>query len=273
MTRLNNKVVVITGGALGIGKATAKLFAREGARVVIADIDTDAAAATIQEITASGGEARFIRTDVLRSDDLRQMIDFAVSSYGRLDVLFNNAFGEGGDGSAIDVTEESWERHFRIILTAAFTASKLAIPHMAEAGGGSIISTSSIHGVLPSDQRVCYTTCKAGLMMLMKQLAVDYGPMGIRANAICPGFVSTEGMQKYLDADPWKVEWRSQIQALRRLCRPEDVANVALFLASDESSMITGQALVVDGGLTIQLQDFMAYRIRDMLLDQAPEKG
>lgn len=273
MARLAKKVAVITGGALGIGRATAKLFAREGARVVIADIDEDVATATVEEIVASGGEAKFIRTDVLCSEDLHKMVDFAVASYGRLDVLFNNAFREGGDGAALDVTEESWEHHFRFILTAAFVASKLAIPHMAKLGGGSIISTSSIHGILPSDHRVCYSTCKAGLIMLMKQLAVDYGPLGIRANAICPGFVVTEGMQKYLVADPWKAEWRSQLQPLKRLCQPEDVASVALFLASDESSMVTGQALVVDGGLTVQLQDFFAYRIRTMLLDQGSDNG
>lgn len=273
MARLSNKVALITGGALGIGKATAKLFAGEGAQVVIADVNKDAGTTTVQEITASGGEAKFIKIDVLHSEDLHYMVDFALSSYGRLDVLFNNAFLEGGDGAALDVTEEAWEHHLRFILTAAFIASKLAIPHMTKVGGGSIISTSSIHGVLPSDHRVCYSTCKAGLIMLMKQLAVDYGPMGIRANAICPGFVATEGMQKYLDADPWKVEWRSQLQPLRRLCQPEDVAKIALFLASDESSMMTGQALVVDGGLTIQLQDFLAYRMRAMLLDDVPNNG
>lgn len=269
MARLTNKVAVITGGALGIGKASAKLFAEEGARVVIADINEDAATTTVREIRASGSEAKFIKTDVLHAEDLQGMVDFAVSSYGRLDVLFNNAFLESGDGAALDVTEETWSYHLRFILTAAFIGSKLAIPHMAKVGGGSIISTSSIHGVLPSDHHVCYSTCKAGLIMLMKQLAVDYGPMGIRANAICPGFVATEGMQKYLDADPWKVEWRSQLQPLRHLCEPEDVAHVALFLASDESSMMTGQAIMVDGGLTTQLQDFLAYRIRAMLHNQA----
>ncbi len=243
------------------------LFAREGARVVIADINEQAATEAVQEIEDARGQARFIKTDVLRSEDLQRMVSFAIDAYGRLDVLFNNAFLEGDDGAALDVTEESWERHLRLIVTAAFNASKLAIPHMAEAGGGSIISTSSIHGVLPSNNRVCYSTSKASLIMLMKQLAVDYGPMGIRANAICPGFVATKGMQKYLDADPWKVEWRMQLQPLRHLCRPEDIANAALFLASDESKMITGQTLVVDGGLTSQLQDFFAYRVRTMLLE------
>jgi len=269
MNTLENQVAIVTGAAWGIGRAIARLFAAEGARVVVADIDDQAGEEVAAGICRDGGTARFVHTDVLQAADLEGVVDQTAAEYGRLDILVNNAFVHESANfpSFLSVSLESWERHFRFILTAALLSCQRAIPHMARGGGGAILAVSSVQGLLASGQHTCYATCKAGLIMLMKQIAVEFGPQGIRANSICPALIATEHLQAAFDVGPALADWadgryQSQLYPLRTYGEPVDVARAALYLASEAGRFITGQTLVVDGGLTIQLQDAFAFRLR-----------
>jgi NAD(P)-dependent dehydrogenase (short-subunit alcohol dehydrogenase family) len=216
-----------------------------------------------------GGEAKYLRTDVMKTSDLEHMIEYAVQEYGQLDILVNNAFVHDSANfpSFLSVTLDSWERHFRFILTAALISCQYAIPHMIKAGAGSIIAISSVQGLLASGQHTCYSTCKAGLNMLMKQIAIEFGPMGIRANSICPALIATEYLQDAFKQGPSLADWadgqfQSKLYPLRKYGEPVDVARAALYLASEAGRFVTGQTLILDGGLTTQLQDAFASRLR-----------
>jgi NAD(P)-dependent dehydrogenase (short-subunit alcohol dehydrogenase family) len=272
MGSLENKVAIVTGAAWGIGRGIAQLFAKEGAVVIIADIDDLTGGEVVAAICADGGQAQYLHTNVLQKDHVERLIDGSAQKHGRLDILVNNAFVHESANfpSFLTVTLESWERHFNFILTAAFVACQRAIPHIIRSGGGSIIAISSIQGLLASGHHTCYATCKAGLNMLMQQIAVEFGQNGVRANSICPGFIATERLQAALDAGPALADWaddhfQRSLYPMRNYGKPIDVAQAALYLASDAGRFITGQALVVDGGLTIQLQDAFAFRLRQEL--------
>ena len=248
--RLEGKVALITGGARGQGAAEAMLFAREGAKVVIADVLDREGMAVAAEIAELGGEALYVHLDVSSETDWRQAVDAAVSSYGKLDVLVNNAAIWRG-GNVADTSSEEWDQVLAINAKGVFLGTKLAIPQMRDAGGGSIVNISSTAGLVGSRTSTAYSTSKGAVRLLTKSTAVQYGAEGIRANSIHPGPIDTAmGDQVWPDAG--SREEAIQRTVLKRLGTTDDIANGALFLASDESSFMTGSELVIDGGLTAQ---------------------
>ena len=246
MDRLKNKVAIITGGGSGIGRATCVLFAREGAKVVVADYAAEGGLETVQQITAANGEAIFVQADVSKSADVRNMIGATVRAYGRLDVLFNNAGIEGPSNKLAHYSEEDWDRVVAIDLTAVFLGMKYAIPEMARQGGGAIISTASVAGLVAFPGSAAYAAAKAGVIQLTRLAAIEYADKNIRVNCICPGVIQTPMVQRVMGDRP--VEQVVRMEPIGRLGKPEDIANAALFLASDESSFATGAPFIIDGG-------------------------
>jgi NAD(P)-dependent dehydrogenase (short-subunit alcohol dehydrogenase family) len=260
---VQDKVALITGSAQGIGKGTAKLFAQEGARVVVVDIDDRHGEETVAEITAAGGEAAFVHADVEQEPAIRHMIEFAVDRYGRLDVLMNNAYWDQ-PGTVVELERADWDKALNVMVRAIYLGSKYAIPHMLAAGAGSIINTASVHGYLAASRRASYEASKAAVINLSRQIAVDFGPRGIRCNAICPGWIITEKTEARLAEHPERYERSIQFSPIRRGGRPLDIAYGALYLASDESTFVTGSALVIDGGLTCWLQDSLGAHLEQL---------
>ena len=244
--RLKGKVAIITGGNSGIGRATAILFASEGAKAVIGDLNDSNKDETLAKIAKIGGEAIFIKSDVAQIDDINAMVGLAVDTYGGLDVLFNNA-GTIGRGETI---EQRWNDTMAVNLSSIFHASIAAVPHMKKRGCGSIINTASIAGTELGFGVAQYDASKAGIVGLTRNLASEYGRFNIRVNSICPGLIDTP-LVKDLIRNPERMKVFKRDIALQRSGTPEEVAKVALFLASDESSYITGTSIVVDGGWTI----------------------
>jgi NAD(P)-dependent dehydrogenase (short-subunit alcohol dehydrogenase family) len=263
MQRLSDRVAIVTGGALGIGGATARRLAEEGARVLVVDVNAEAARRNVQTIQGGGGIADAMASDVGTEDGVRGMVDRAVSLWGKLDIVVNNAYAGVGEGrvDAIGVTEDAWDRSMDVGLKAMFRAAKYAVPHMRQAGGGSMINLSSVHGLLAAPGALVYETLKAGVIGLTRQLAVEYGADGVRVNAICPGHIVTERMAEMWRDHPDTLRFWAEQYPVRRTGTPVDIANAAVFLCSDEASFITGQALVVDGGLSIQLQEDLGVRL------------
>ena len=248
--RLEGKVALITGGARGQGAAEARLFAREGARVVIADVLDPDGMAVAAEINELGGDATFVHLDVSSQDDWQQAIDATVAAYGKLDVLVNNAAIWRG-GHVLETTGEQWDTVLDINAKGVFLGTKLAIPEMRKAGGGSIINISSTAGLVGSRTSTAYSASKGAVRLFTKSTAVQYGRENIRANSIHPGPIDTPmGDQVWPDAG--SREEAIERTVLKRFGTPEDIANGALFLASDDSSFMTGAELVIDGGLTSQ---------------------
>ena len=249
MGRLDGKVAIVTGGASGIGAAVVRRFVAEGAAVVSADIADQPGEALAAELRARGGRVAFKHTDVGELAHLEAAVGLAVERFGGLDVLHNNAARSGG-GHLHTIDPAVWDDGLRIMLTGAFYGMKAAIPAMLDRGGGSIINTASVEAFQAEIMAAPYNTAKAGLLNLSRTVAIEYGRRGIRSNCICPGVVETPMFELMLTVSPRSREEIAQRHALGRLLRPDEIANVALFLASDESSGITGAALVVDGGLT-----------------------
>jgi NAD(P)-dependent dehydrogenase (short-subunit alcohol dehydrogenase family) len=261
MPRLVDQVAIVTGGAQGIGGATARRLAEEGARVLIADVNGDEAGRNRDVIRQAGGTAEVIVADIGRPEDIRGCVDRAESLWGRIDVLVNNAYGgrgEGMQGSALEVTEEGWDRGLALMAKALFLSTKHVVPIMRRGGGGSIVNIASVHGLLVAPGRLVYETGKAAVIAATRQTACDFGPMGIRVNAICPGHIVTENMQRRWGENKAGIEFFEQHYPLRRVGRPVDIANAVVFLCSDEASFVTGHTMVVDGGMTIQLQEDLA---------------
>ena len=251
MGRLGGKVALITGGGMGIGREAALLFAREGARVVIADIDAAAARAVAAAVEAAGGEALAAVGDVALEADVARMIAEGVGRFGALHVLYNNAgvLWKDRDRSVLETDERWWDRVMAINLKSVFWVTKYGIPHLRKAGGGSIILVGSVSALAGFTRaQDAYTAAKGGLISLGKSLAIQFAKDRIRCNVIHPGIVDTPLQAPYLNAD-LRREFAAGIP-LGRIAEPREIASVALFLASDESSYMTGAELVVDGGFT-----------------------
>lgn len=249
--RLSGKVALITGAGSGIGRESALLFAQEGARVVVVDVNEEGGRAVAEEIRRRGGEAVFVRADVTRAEDVRGMIEAAERAFGRLDVLFNNAgIFHPDDGSVLDTDERVWDLVLRVNLTGVFLGCKYGIPALLRAGGGVIINTASFVALMGAAvSQIAYTASKGGVLALTREIAVEFARQGIRANALCPGPVETPLLASLL-ADPGRRQRRLVHIPVGRFARAEEIARAALFLASDDSSYMTGAALIVDGGIT-----------------------
>lgn len=247
---LNGKVALITGGASGIGRATALLFAREGASVVIVDVKESEGLATAQTIIEHGGKAIFVGADVSEASDCQFAVQRTVEQFGTLDILFNNA-GIIRRASVIDLSEEDWDRVMAVNAKSVFLLSKYAIPIMAKAGGGAIINTASGWGLVGGPKAAVYCASKGAVVLLTKAMAIDHGFQNIRVNCICPGDTDTPLLRneaKQLGEPEDKFLSESAQRPLRRIGKPEEIAQAALYLASDAASFVTGAALVVDGG-------------------------
>lgn len=259
--RLAGKVALITGAGSGIGRGTANLFGREGASVVVAEINPETGQRTVDEIIAAGGQAHFIQTDVHEEDQCRRMIEAAVSRFGRLDILMNNAY-YNKRGTVVELEPAEWDRSINVMVRSIFLAAKYAVPVMINGGGGSIINIASVHGLLAAAGGAVYEASKSAVINLSRQIAVDFGPRGIRCNAICPGLIITERSAARFE-DPVVHARAAAVYPVRRGGRPIDIAYGALYLASDESTFVTGTALVIDGGLTCWLQDSLAFHLEE----------
>lgn len=262
MARFDGKVAVVTGGAQGIGGETARRLASEGATVLVVDIDAEAAWTNVRRIAEAGGVARPYAADVGRAGEARRMVEQAVDAWGRVDILVNNAWSANEpDGGATDLSETAFEDAMNVLVKALFLATKHAAPHMARSGGGSIVNVSSVHGLLAAPGRLAYDTAKGAVIQLTRQMACDLGPLGIRVNAICPGHIVTERSALRWERNPTYLEFFKQQYPLRRVGAPADIAGAVAFLCSDDADFITGHALVVDGGLSVQLQEDLAVRM------------
>lgn len=249
--RLRGKVALITGGAGGIGRVAAELFAAEGARVAVVDLAEDAGAECVKAIEGGGGEAVFVRADVSSAPEAEAAVDDTVAAFGRLDVVYNNAaIFPPDDAGPVDTPEDVFDRVLTVNVKGVWLCCKYGIPALLASGGGSIVNVASFVALVGAAvPQIAYTASKGAVLAMTREIAVQYARQGIRANALCPGPVETPMMQALL-ADPERRARRLVHIPLGRFGRAEEVARAALFLASDESSLMTGAALVVDGGIT-----------------------
>ncbi|KRE69499.1 SDR family NAD(P)-dependent oxidoreductase [Paenibacillus sp. Soil750] len=250
--RLLNKVILITGAGSGIGRSTALLFGKEGAHVIVNDLDAVKGEETASEIQANGGEALFLQADVTDPDSVKTMVDRAIEACGRIDVLFNNA-GISGVGALHELEPDQWDRVIRVNIRGVFLPSKYVIPHMMEKHSGSIINMSSCIAEIGLARRASYAATKGAVLALTKSMQVDYAPYQIRVNALLPGTILTPFVENYLktsyDDPEAAIAALKSRQLSNELGTPEDVAQAALFLASDDSKFMMGSPLYVDGGV------------------------
>jgi NAD(P)-dependent dehydrogenase (short-subunit alcohol dehydrogenase family) len=249
--KLKDRVAVVTGAASGIGRAIALAFAREGARVVVADINVEGGEETVRRIEDLKGSALFVETDVAESEPVRNLIEKTIERFGKLDIMVNNAGVEVFQRLA-DTDEQTWDRVISVNLRGVFLGTKYAVPKMLDAGGGVIVNMASVAGIMGAGGLGAYNASKGGVVLLTKNTAMDYGRHNIRANCICPGFIETPMVEAVMSL-PGADAIRDTVLNLSpagRLGKPEEVAHCAVFLASDESSFVNGHALVVDGGMS-----------------------
>jgi NAD(P)-dependent dehydrogenase (short-subunit alcohol dehydrogenase family) len=248
--RVAEKVALITGGAAGIGRATALLLASEGASIALADVNADAGRGVMDEIVRSGGGALFEPTDVTQAADCRRMVERTIREFGRIDILFNNA-GIIRRATVLDLNEEDWDRVMAVNVKSIYLLSRAVIPHMQKAGGGTIINTASGWGLAGGAKAAVYCASKGAVVLLTKAMAIDHGPQNIRVNCICPGDTDTGLLReeaRQLGVENSRFLASSAERPLRRMGTPEEIAQAVLYLASGASSFVTGAALVVDGG-------------------------
>jgi len=244
---LENKIAIVTGAGSGIGAASAKRFAEEGAAVVVADIRAHKAQETVDAISDAGGHAVAVGVDVADAASVAAMVDAANRHFGGLDVLFNNA-GTLRPGTAVELSVDDWDLVMAVNVRSVFLGAKYAVPLMEARGGGSIINTASVSGLHGDGGAVVYAASKAAVINLTRALSTDHAPAGIRVNAICPGTIQTPPVQRMMQ-NAEALQTNLDAHSLGRLGRPEEIAAAAVWLACDESSFVTGEALVVDGGL------------------------
>lgn len=249
--RLQNKVALITGAGSGIGRESALLFAKEGAKVLVCDLKVEAGQETVALIQKAGGEATFAGGDVSKAADVKAMVEAAESTYGGLHVLFNNAgIFHPADGSVLETEEDIWDLTINVNLKGVYLGCKYGIPALQRSGGGSIINTASFVALMgAATAQIAYTASKGGVLSMTREIAVEFARQNIRANALCPGPVETPLLEELL-ADPARRHRRLVHIPPGRFAKAQEMANAALFLASDESSFVNGSTFVVDGGIT-----------------------
>ncbi len=245
-------MAIVTGAASGIGAATVQRLASEGAAVIIADINDEAGAEVASQLRGEGAEAFFQHCDVGELDQLEACVAFAGSECGGLDIMMNNAFWSSG-GWVHEIDPAGWERSIQIMLTAVFYGCRAAIPAMLERGRGSIVNTASIEAFGGEMQASPYATAKAGVVNFTRNVAIEYGRKGIRANAICPGIVATPLAEAFNAASTRTPEELGNLHAIGRIIRPDEIAAVVAFLCSEDASAVTGHAMTIDGGLTAHI--------------------
>ena len=249
--RFEGKIALVTGGSSGIGRATALAFAREGAKVVIGDIQVEGGERTLQAIKEAGGDAILVKTDVTRPDQVEALIKKAVETYGRLDCAFNNAGFEGARAPTADYTEEDWDRVISINLKGVWLCMKYEIPQMLKQGSGAIVNTASSAGLVGFRTAPAYTAAKHGILGLTKTAALDYAPAGIRINAVCPGVIRTPMLERLTGGHPKLEAWLIAQEPVGRAGTPEEVAEAVVWLCSDAASFVTGHPMAVDGGFVV----------------------
>ncbi len=249
---LKDKVAIITGAAMGMGEATARLFADAGAKVVVADFNEEAGEKVATSIVAEGGEAAFVKVDVSKSDQVERMVAFAVELFGRLDVAVNNAALRPDNAPVAELDEEYWDRLMSVDLKGTALCMKYELAQMvAQGDGGSIVNISSVSGFRPQPYTIAYVAAKHGVNGLTKNAAMEYGPHNIRVNAVAPGAIDTPMLKASLDEMGLdRTEFAKKLSVLGRFGQPDEVAQGSLWLASDASSFVTGSVLFVDGGYT-----------------------
>ena len=249
--RLEDKVALVTGGSSGIGRASALTFAREGAKVVIIDVDVAGGEETVKMIEEAGGEAIFVKADVTNAAEVEVSINKAVKTYGQLNCALNNAGGGGEMATITECTEENWDYVINVHLKGVWLCMKYEIPEMVKRGGGAIVNTASIFGLVGEDSNMpAYTAAKHGVVGLTKAAALEYAKANIRVNAVCPGTIHTPSVARFIAKDPQFEEMVTLLHPIGRLGNPIEVAEAVVWLCSDAASFVTGLAMAVDGGFT-----------------------
>ena len=252
MGHMEGKVALVTGAGSGIGRESALAFARAGAKVVVSDIVVDGGEETVRMIQAEGGEAIFVKCDVAKEKDVRDLIEETVKTYGRLDYAHNNAGIEGIAGPCVECTEENWDRTLNINLKGVWWCCKYEIPEMLKVGGGAIVNTSSVAGLVGFAGIPAYTASKHGVAGLTKAIALDYAKLNIRCNAVCPGVIHTPMVDRFSGGTKEGLDAMAAMEPVGRLGEPSEIADAVVYLCSDKATFVTGIAMPVDGAFVAQ---------------------